>query len=158
MLCYLFILSLFTQDQSVAYSKKLGATFQDRLSTCKLVVKEANEQAVDPILAVSIAFQESKFTKNAIAFDGKGFGAMQATPRLWCEKKKIENCDLIKAGVKALRTYLELYDWDEYKAVKAYAGKGKKAHEYSLRILRIKTKTQNLLKDLNHENLIIIEN
>lgn len=158
MLCYLFILSLFTQDQSVAYSKKLGATFQDRLSTCRLVVKEANEQAVDPILAVSIAFQESKFTKNAIAFDGKGFGAMQATPRLWCEKKKIENCDLIKAGVKALRTYLELYDWDEYKAVKAYAGKGKKAHEYSLRILRIKTKTQNLLKDLNHENLIIIEN
>ena len=74
------------------------------------------------------------------------------------QKKKIENCDLIKAGVKALRTYLELYDWDEYKAVKAYAGKGKKAHEYSLRILRIKTKTQNLLKDLNHENLIIIEN
>jgi len=158
MLCYLFILSLFTQDQSVAYSKKLGATFQDRLSTCKLVVKEANAQAVDPILAVSIAFQESKFTKNAIAFDGKGFGAMQATPRLWCEKKKIENCDLIKAGVKALRTYLEIHDWDEYKAIKAYAGKGKKAHEYSLRILRIKTKTQNLLKDLNHENLIIIEN
>jgi hypothetical protein len=89
MLCYLFILSLFTQDQSVAYSKKLGATFQERLSTCRLVVKEANAQAVDPILAVSIAFQESKFTKNAIAFDGKGFGAMQATPILLCEKKKI---------------------------------------------------------------------
>lgn len=158
MLCYLFILSLFSHDQSVAYSKKLGASFQDRLETCRLVVKEAKDQAVDPILAVSIAFQESKFTKNAVAFDGKGFGAMQATPRLWCEKKKIENCDLIKAGVKALRTYLELHDWDEYKAIKAYAGKGKKAHEYALRIMRIKTKTKTLLKDLNDENLIIIEN
>ena len=85
-------------------------------------------------------------------------GFRLAEKKIISEKKKIENCDLIKAGVKALRTYLELYDWDEYKAVKAYAGKGKKAHEYSLRILRIKTKTQNLLKDLNHENLIIIEN
>ena len=158
MLCYLFILSLFTQDQSVAYSKKLGATFQDRLSTCRLVVKEANEQAVDPILAVSIAFQESKFTKNAIAFDGKGFGAMQATPRLWCENKKLENCDLIKAGVTALRTYLEIHDGDEFQAVKAYAGKGEKAHKYARRILRIKAKTINLLEGIQDEDLIIIEN
>ena len=67
MLCYLFILSLFTQDQSVAYSKKLGATFQDRLSTCRLVVKEANEQAVDPILAVSIVFQYRAGTQLRLA-------------------------------------------------------------------------------------------
>lgn len=158
MLCYIMILSLFTHDQSIDYSKKLSKTFQNRLKTCKMVAQEAKNQAIDPVLAVSIAFNESKFTQDAIAFDNKGFGPMQATPRLWCENKKLENCDLIKAGVTALRTYLEIHDGDEFKAVKAYAGKGEKAHKYARRILRIKAKTINLLKGIQDEDLIIIEN
>ena len=157
MICYLFILTLFSFDQSISYQKKLTKSFEDRLKTCNLIVTESKSQDVDPLLALSIAWQETKFTSNAVSPSGKHFGAMQVLPSLWCENKTKKNCDLIKAGVFALRTYLEINDFDEFKAVSGYAGKGKGANDYAKKVLKTKTQIKLVLESLPYDNLIIFE-
>ena len=156
MLCYFLILSLFSNNHSIGYTKKLALENQKRLEICSVVYAQALKHEVSPILAITIAFHESKFT-NVTASDGKGFGAMQATPHLWCDTKKKEDCDLIEAGIKALKTYLEIHDYNELKAVEAYAGKGAKARAYAKRIINQKTKATIIMESLDHENLFIFK-
>lgn len=157
MICYFLVLSLFSSSDSMGYTKKLAQSTEARIETCLLVHEEARRQEVDILLALSIAFHESKFEKDAIASDGKGFGAMQATPRLWCDNKKKENCDLIKAGVTALKQYLVIHDYNEAKAVESYAGKGKKAKEYSKKILKLKNKATIIMESIKHETIVIFK-
>lgn len=157
MICYLFILTLFSFDQSISYQKKVTKSFEDRLKTCTLVLTESRNQGVDSLLALSIAWQETKFTSNAVSPSGNHFGAMQVVPSLWCEHRTKKNCDLIKAGVFALRTYLEINDFDEFKAVSGYAGGGKGADDYAKKVLKTKNKIKIVLESLPNDNLIILE-
>jgi len=93
--CYIFLLE-------AGYSEKVH---DSRARVCLSVATEAVEQGVDPMLAAAVAHVESGFRKTAQSSAG-AVGPMQVITKFWCKNKK---CDLIKAGVKALDTYVSKY-------------------------------------------------
>jgi len=56
---------------------------------------------VDPGLAVSLAFHESRLDAGAVS-SAQAVGPMQVIPRWWCPERVLEGCDLVAAGVGAL--------------------------------------------------------
>jgi len=72
-----------------------------RAMVCRDVFQEAENQGVDPLLAVSVAHVESGFRRKAKSSAG-AVGPMQVMPQFWCKSKR---CNLIEAGVRALKTY-----------------------------------------------------
>lgn len=78
---------------------------EHRVSVCEDVAVEAIMQNVDPVLAVSVAWRESSLLRNAKSSKG-AVGPMQVLPRFWCKEKR---CNLVKAGIDALKYYTTRY-------------------------------------------------
>lgn len=96
MLLFLCTVSLCTHiAQSIP-----GREFQTE-DACLEVVWQAEAQGIDPVLAMSVAWHESRFKRSAVSSAG-AVGVMQVLPRYWCKSKP---CDHIEAGVRALRHY-----------------------------------------------------
>lgn len=73
-----------------------------QLQTCYNVANIAQEEGLDPVLAVSVAFTESRMIPTAESSEG-AVGAMQVIPKYCCPNRKKQGCDLIKAGVNTLQ-------------------------------------------------------
>lgn len=78
---------------------------QSRTQVCIDVAQEAEKQGVSPVLAVAVAWVESSLRRTARSKAG-AVGPMQVLTRFWCKETP---CDLIEAGVRALRTYTDMY-------------------------------------------------
>ena len=126
-LCYAFLIEAGHPE------KKL----EPRRAVCVDVAKEADSQGVDPLLAISVANVEGGFRRRIKSSAG-ALGPMQVIPRFWCKKTP---CDLIKAGVYALRTYTKLYGESEglcrYVSGRRCSG-AKSRQRYRDKVLRFK--------------------
>ena len=85
------------------YSEMYGESksYKLRHSMCLNIALEAQLQGVDPAIMSAIAYVESGFT-NALNKSSGAKGPLQVMTRFWC---KDSNCDLIKAGVFAYRSF-----------------------------------------------------
>lgn len=94
----------------------LGRVDVDRVLVCADVASQALLAGVDPALTVAVAWQESKFTNPQPNAWGCA-GPMQIKVRYHCADASgewsptdaggvLEGCDLVAAGVRALRYYV----------------------------------------------------
>ncbi len=90
----------------IAVKKEANTLIEHRVKVCIDIVQEAEKQEVEPLLALSVAWRESAFLRNVKSSAG-AVGPMQVLPRYWC--KKGATCDYIEAGVRALRTFTDMY-------------------------------------------------
>ena len=80
----------------------------DRFDTCAEVGMAAIAEGVDPALAVALSYTESRFNRDAVSHRG-AHGPLQVKPTFHCPNNRIENCDLIKAGIGAMIRYRSRY-------------------------------------------------
>jgi len=85
-----------------------GAELVSRTVVCVDVVLAARARGVDPRLAVSVAWHESRMAPNDESSAG-AVGPMQVVPRWWCPEGRRAGCDVVDAGMEALATYTGRY-------------------------------------------------
>ena len=74
------------------------------MKVCTEVAKEAINQNVDPILAVSIAYHESRFSSPTSEKGAKG--PLGVIPQYHCPS--YGKCDFTKAGITALKKWIKV--------------------------------------------------
>lgn len=79
-----------------------------RAVVCADVTVQAVAHGVSPALAVSLAFHESRLDAGAVSRAG-AVGPMQVIPRWWCPGGALSGCDVVGAGVAALRTLTDAH-------------------------------------------------
>lgn len=108
-----------------------------RAAVCEDVATEAARQGVEITLALAVAWRESAMTRNAVSTAG-AVGPMQVIPRFWC---KVEPCDHIEAGVRALKHYTEsrgtLDGLCAYASGKSCSRTGAQVHRYQMSVVKI---------------------
>ena len=93
---------IFSPDASITYQKKISNSIPKRMHVCKQVAKEAKTQNVNHILAVALAYHESRFSFPISKAGAKG--PLGVITKYHCTH---EPCDLTKAGIHALKKYLK---------------------------------------------------
>ena len=115
-LCWIIMMNIMSPNASVSYQKKISKTIPKRMAICQQVAKEAIKQKVDPILAISVAYDETRFENLTSPKGAKGpLGVM---PQYHCPKKG--NCDYTQAGIAALKKFLDLNNKKMCKALAQY--------------------------------------
>jgi hypothetical protein len=112
LLCILSLTELFPPENSISWVSKISGTYTDRLGVCVEVANIAEIHGIAPSLAISVAYQESRFDGAARSSVG-AVGPMQVMERYTCAYKQSkahrasrEPCSLIRDGVLALRYWL----------------------------------------------------
>lgn len=85
-----------------------GVLPSERLGVCVAVGVEAGSRGVEPELAVALSYTESRFSATAVSSRG-AVGPLQIRPVFHCPGRRLEGCDLIKAGVGAIIRYQTKY-------------------------------------------------
>jgi hypothetical protein len=137
--CWVALGLMFPSEPSTSYINKESRTFAQRLSTCNRVATVAERRGVDPILAIAVAFNESRFSKPTSSKGAKG--PLGVIPRYHCPKSE-EECDYLEAGVDALKKFLDLNNMDYCSALAQYnrglegkCEKGRSEYKYAQYIL-----------------------
>lgn len=111
-----------------------AADMPGRAAVCAEVTVSALVHGVDPWLAVSVAFHESRLS--AEARSAVAVGPMQVVPRWWCPGRREQGCDVVDAGMLALVTYTSRYGLSEGLArYNAGNNPGPRARAYARRVL-----------------------
>ena len=85
----------------------------ERFRTCVAVGSAAQQHHQDINLVIALSFTESRFNMNAVSSAG-AHGPLQVKPVFHCPGKRLKGCDLITAGLQALRKYRKKYGrWSE---------------------------------------------
>lgn len=97
LLCLTFVSSIYTNN------------IEHRIQVCEEVVSSAESHDVDPMLAIAVSHVESGLQRGLVSSAGAE-GPMQVMRRFWC---KSEPCNLIDAGMYALKHYQLRYGHEE---------------------------------------------
>jgi hypothetical protein len=118
--CWIALSFLFSphNQPSKTYLRKVSRSVADRIYVCNQIAIKARNAGVDPILAISVGMRESKFTYTTSKKGAKG--PLGVIPKYHCVKNKNSKCDLIDAGVFALKKFLELNDDQRCQALAQY--------------------------------------
>lgn len=101
-LCWIIMSFIFSPEASTTYQKKISRSIPKRFHICTQIAKEAKRQKVNPALAIALAYHESRFSYVTSKANAKG--PLGVITKYHCQD---EPCDLIKAGVFALKKYLK---------------------------------------------------
>ena len=125
MLCLIAVLTIYHPVQ-------IGTDrAQQALEVCREVEHRAKARAMDPLIPVAVAAEESRFTRKIKSQSG-AVGPLQILPIYWCPTKG--NCNEIEAGLDALEYFLEREGHNETRAFTRYAGAGPRARAYARRV------------------------
>ena len=149
--CWVIMSNMFSglEEPSAALVSKFTSDVQSRLAICEQVAQAARRRNVDPILAISIAFAESKFTD--IVSKKKARGPLGVMPKYHCKgENALPSCDYIEAGIQAIETVLSLSNFDYCSALALYnrgiSGKceqGRSEYNYAQSVLDLYTQVCN---------------
>ena len=103
-LCWIIMLNILSPNASTTYQNKISKSIPSRMKVCTEVAKEAINQNVDPILAVSIAYHESRFSSPTSEKGAKG--PLGVIPQYHCPS--YGKCDFTKAGITALKKWIKV--------------------------------------------------
>jgi soluble lytic murein transglycosylase-like protein len=140
--CWIALGMIFTTAPSSSYVNKVSRTFAQRLQVCNAVAVEARKQHVDIALAIAVSLTETGFTNTPSEKGARG--PLGVIPAYHCPKKSKGECDYIKAGVTALRKFLERNDLNYCNALAEYnrgveqgrCEKGRSEYKYAQYVLR----------------------
>ena len=150
-LCWFLLLHLFGNQPhhtSQAYQKKIIHSMPKKLNVCLNVTQNAAKLGIDPILAASIAYHE---TRLSYAKSSKGAqGPLGVIPKYHCPKNKpVEKCNLVKAGILAIEKFLEINRYElcptlaQYnRGLKGKCTKGRSEYNYAKAVLKTMKKLQ----------------
>jgi len=137
-LCWVIMLNILSPNASTTYQNKISKSIPSRMKVCTQVAKEAINQKVDPILAVSIAYHESRFSNPTSNKGAKG--PLGVLPQYHCPSSG--KCDYTKAGIAALKKWLKINKNSKCKTLAQYnrgfSGKcktGRSEYFYAQRVL-----------------------
>ncbi len=78
-----------------------------RIETCIEIAVKSPEYNIDPVMAISFAYQESKFDATAVSPVG-AIGPLQYMPNSWrCIRDENDQCDHILTGLSIMRYYID---------------------------------------------------
>ena len=82
------------------------------LHVCKQVGAAALVEGVSPAVALALSFTESRFNPDARSSRG-AVGPLQVLPKYHCPNRRERGCDLIAAGVQAMKKFERKFgiDW-----------------------------------------------
>lgn len=120
LLCLTFVSSIYSNN------------IQHRVKVCEEVVSSAESHDVDPVLAIAVSHVESGLQRGLVSPAGAE-GPMQVMRRFWC---KSEPCNLIDAGMYALKHYQLRYGHEE--SLCRYSSGGECAKSKGRRVYRDK--------------------
>lgn len=143
-ICWIVMMNIMSPDASISYQNKISKSIPNRMAICKQVAKEAKRQSVDPLLAIVVAYNETRF-ENLTSSKGAQ-GPLGVLPQYHCPKEG--KCDYIKAGIGALKKFLDLNNQKKCKALAQYnrglkgkCKRGRSEYAYAQHILDIYTET-----------------
>ena len=85
----------------------------ERLATCVAVGAGAMDEGVDHRLAIALSYTVSRFNPRAVSSAG-ALGPLQVKPVFHCPGGRVRGCDLITAGLRAMKKYRKKYKrWPE---------------------------------------------
>jgi len=138
--CWILLGLMFGETPSKSYVGKQSKTFASRLAVCNDVALAAVKGEVDPILAISVAYSESRFSHPTSKKGAKG--PLGVLPKYHCDDPK--SCDYTQAGVDALRKFLEINEFNYCKALAQFnrglggkCEKGRPEYTYATYILGV---------------------
>jgi len=142
--CWIILFNLL--GASPSYNQKIIKRVLPKMKICTQIYTEAEKQDVDPLLAISVGWHESRF-KNVTS--GKGAkGPMGVIPKYHCPKKG--KCNYVKAGVSALKKFLgddlctSLAKYN--RGLKGQCKKGRSEYGYAKKVIR----TYNSLRECDY--------
>ena len=106
--CWVIMLNILSPNASMSYQRKIARSLPSRMKVCQQVAKEAQRQNVNAILAITVAYEETRFQD--IASSKGARGPMGAIPRYHCPNSS--KCNYTKAGVLALKKFLKINKGD----------------------------------------------
>jgi len=131
-LCILILVTIYPQLQNSQVRE-----FRRAQAVCEQVYNAAIDSPVDPLLALAVAAEETRFKPRQTSNKGAQ-GPLQVMPAYWCpkdEKGKLKpKCDHIDAGLRALHHFVDTRP-SVRRALEGYAGKGRDARAYAERVL-----------------------
>ena len=142
--CWIVLFNLL--GASPSYNKKIIRTVLPKMEICTHVYKEATRQDVDPLIAISVAWHETRFQN--LTSEAGAKGPMGVIPKYHCPKKG--KCDYIKAGVSALKKFLgddlctSLAKYN--RGLKGQCKKGRSEYGYAKKVIR----TYNSLRECDY--------
>ena len=110
--CSLALSNMFTSVNSPSYRRKIMRSMPKRMDVCLKVGLRAKEFGLPTAEVISIGYYESKFTESVVSSAG-AMGPLQVIPRYFCPNGRAKGCDLIAAGLKAIRKFKNSYG-DKY--------------------------------------------
>lgn len=106
------------------------------LNTCVEIAEAAHDHGVQQRLAVAVGYRESRWRYGLVSSAG-AHGPMQVKPEYHCPSGELAGCDLVDAGMGALRRYLD-EEAEVMPALCRYAtGTGWARCAYALRVLDV---------------------
>jgi hypothetical protein len=79
----------------------------ERIGVCEEIVEKSEIYNIDPLMALTFAYQESKFNRNAVSSHG-AIGPLQYMPNVWqCVRDENDQCDHVLTGLKIMRYYFD---------------------------------------------------
>jgi len=149
--CIIALQGFFTPGTAVeVWEDRMVDHYTDRLASCMAIAEAADAENVSMPLAVAVAWEESKFYTKAKSHAG-AVGPLQILPKYHCPEGRLEGCDLVVQGVRALKKYVLKYSDREKGLLEALchynAGNvcGKRSKKYALRVYRLKWRIEAAL-------------
>lgn len=114
----------------------------ERYETCHEVGMAADLTTIPPDLAVALAYTESRFRHDAVSSVGAR-GPFQIVPRFHCPNRTHEGCDLVAAGLSALKRYRTRYK--RWREVLCHWNSGNRCYRRSKAFARIVLRRRRIL-------------
>ena len=93
---------------SQAMTWNVARPYDTAFRTCLEVAQGAYLEGIPADLAVALAFTESRFNPEASSSRGAR-GPLQVLPKFHCPDGRLQGCDLVAAGLSALKRYRKRY-------------------------------------------------
>lgn len=93
---------------SQAMTWNVARPYDTAFRTCLEVAQGAYLEGIPADLAVALAFTESRFNPEARSSRGAR-GPLQILPKFHCPSGRLQGCDLVAAGLSALKRYRKRY-------------------------------------------------
>mgnify|MGYP003151979955 FL=1 len=146
-------------EMVASYGGNIPPGHDDKAVVCLEVARTAEDLELPVALVVSVAYEESKFTKDLTSKAGAR-GPLQIIPRYHCptpegehkpheRRGTLQGCDLVRDGVKALAWFWGRYDHDWAQAL-AHYNSGEKVYASSRAYARrVQRRARRINRQLN---------
>ena len=126
------------------YTPPRHSTYMQQMGTCLSLVVESQSVAIDPTLSASLGWHETRLRANLTSSKGAK-GPLQVIPRFWC---KSEPCDYTRAGLRALRHYLDREPTERHAICRYNAGTCKpKSWAWAGKVMRLADSVREIVSE-----------